>query len=150
MSENRMAASRGNRFEGLQRHFSRERGRFAQGEESSLRGAASRCIREGSACLAHQPYRRVRGRLPEERPYQRVVLQGRHRLQSFIKRRVMNFHSSALTGVMESRLPRARVRILESSRWPRNSARLTSPVLRRTATSTLNQRGDSRFASLSK
>src|SRR5439155_25958963 len=67
-------------LEGLQRHFSCERGRFAQGEEAPR--AAPRLVIFGKVAprLAHQPNRRVRGRLPEQRPYQRVVLQRSHRL----------------------------------------------------------------------
>src|SRR3989442_10354164 len=72
----------GEPLEGLQRHFSRERGGFAQGEETPR--AAPRLVVFGKVAprLAHQPYRRVRGRLPEQRAYQRVVLQRRHRLRA--------------------------------------------------------------------
>src|SRR5207244_8727535 len=66
----------------LQGDFGRERRRFTQGEEASR--AAPRFVVLGKVAprLAHQPHRRVRGRLPEQGPYQRVVLQRRHRLRA--------------------------------------------------------------------
>ncbi|MNC86080.1 hypothetical protein D3C83_17120 [compost metagenome] len=64
-------------------------------------------------------------------------------------KRMMNFHSSGSRGVIDSRLPRCRMRIRASGLWRRSSASGTRRVFFTNFTSTFTQRGAARFASAS-
>ena len=62
-------------LERLQRHFRSERGRLRQREKASGARARGVVLRQVAPGLAHQPDRRVLGRLAGERAQQRIVLQ---------------------------------------------------------------------------
>src|SRR5213078_2717723 len=89
-----------------ERHFGREGWRLGEREEAARLGARLVVFGKIAAGLAHEPDRRIRGRLPGERAQQRVVLQ--------TSRPVMYFHSAALTGVIDRRFPGLRSRMPES------------------------------------
>src|SRR5207248_1866885 len=125
-------------LERLQSDFGGKRGRLRQREKASRLGARGVVFGQVAARLAHEPDRSVVGRLQSERAQQRVVLQ--------ISRPVMYFHSAALTGVIDSRLPGRSNTILASALCSRSSASGTRRVLRSARTSTFIQRGASRFA----
>src|SRR5439155_17358586 len=57
--------------ERLQRHLGGERGRLAQREKASRLRSRAAVFGEITARLAHEPDRRIRGRLPQQRADQR-------------------------------------------------------------------------------